>query len=130
MGGDLHPFTAYFGGTKLEAEADAIIGQGAHDIAKAAEFEVIAHAYDTGRLAEGFIVTRIKSLSWRIINIVHYASFVHDGTTKMRARPFFQWAFDSRAGETVARLGALLNGGSGGGRMSIQQASDMLDGGL
>lgn len=130
MAGRLSPFSAFF--KNVDAEADAIIAQGADDVARIAEFEVISAAYDTGRLSEGFAVQRIRALAYRISNNVYYASYVHDGTIHMNARPFMDWAVDAHGDTTVRRLEGLLNGrrgiSGGSSKMSVEEASKLLGG--
>jgi HK97 gp10 family phage protein len=41
---------------------------------------------------------------------VDYASYVHDGTEKMRARPFLDMALAAQVAETETRLATMFNG--------------------
>jgi len=123
-GSELAPFTAFF--KNIDADADAIIGEGAADIARLAEFEVIATAYRTGRLSEGFAVQKIRNLKYRISNMVHYAEVVPEGWGHQPyARPFMTRAIDTHGDKTTNRLKALLQTGrssAGGAKMSVEEA--------
>lgn len=60
----------------LEAESKKAITQGE------------TRAIDTGRLRADIIVRQITPLSATIGPLVHYAVYVHEGTHKMRPRPY------------------------------------------
>lgn len=53
---------------------------------------------DTGFLRGPGMNTTFDALTGHIGNDAPYASFVHDGTSKMSARPFFEWGIE--AGES------------------------------
>ncbi len=53
---------------------------------------------DTGTLRRGVISmgsVRVEKTKAIISPNVEYALYVHEGTSKMRKRPFFQWGLDS-----------------------------------
>lgn len=50
---------------------------------------------DTGRLRSAHQI-KVGAFESKVYNKVQYASFVHDGTSRMRARPFYEWAKDKK----------------------------------
>lgn len=49
-------------------------------------------ALRTGRLRADLVVRELTPISVKVYPIVNYAVFVHEGTYKMEARPFFEVA--------------------------------------
>lgn len=56
---------------------------------------------DTGFLRGPGMTTTFQTLVGHIGNSAPYAEYVHDGTSKMAARPFFDWG--AEAGESQAQ---------------------------
>lgn len=50
---------------------------------------------DTGFLRETGMVTSFEALIGRLDNTAPYATYVHDGTKKMEARPFFDQGIEA-----------------------------------
>jgi hypothetical protein len=49
---------------------------------------------DTGRMRQSIIARQISQFAAGVAAPVHYAKYVHDGTGKVPARPFFQYALE------------------------------------
>lgn len=53
---------------------------------------------DTGRLRQSVRATKTALFGAEIDAPVDYADYVHEGTSKMPARPFFEWFLDDFGG--------------------------------
>jgi len=49
---------------------------------------------DTGFLKGKGMETTFEALTGRITNSAPYSTYVHEGTSKMQARPFFMWGVE------------------------------------
>lgn len=54
---------------------------------------------DTGRLRQSIQKRKIALMAAEIFAPVQYAEFVHQGTSKMPARPFFEWVWADFGGK-------------------------------
>lgn len=82
-------------GRIIEEKIDDILNRGAMQLQARAMIECVENAFDTGNLANSFQHAKIGQMTYEIYTTVEYAKYVHDGTYKMAARPFFVWALDS-----------------------------------
>lgn len=54
---------------------------------------------DTGRLRQAIQKRKLALMAAEIYTGTHYAGYVHDGTSRMPARPFFKWSLEEFGGE-------------------------------
>lgn len=79
-------------GEKIEKQVDLVIRKGVAEVQRNAVMEVVQNAFDTGNLAASIQQAKIGQLHYEVYTVVDYAGYVHDGTERMGARPFFVWA--------------------------------------
>lgn len=63
---------------------------------------------DTGFLRETGMQTSFAALIGQIDNIAPYATYVHEGTKLMEARPFFEWGAESGKDQVDAIFDAAM----------------------
>lgn len=80
---------------RIEEKVDTVLRKGAFMLQRAATMEIVANAFDTGNLASSVSWAKLGVMNYQVYTNVDYAGYVHDGTEKMGARPFFVWASDS-----------------------------------
>lgn len=97
----------------MTGKVDLILRKGAAEIHRTAVLEVITNAFDTGHLAASISWAKLGVANIIIYTDVDYAGYVHDGTEKMSARPFFVWAFDAHVKKVERALEMLLEGSGG-----------------
>ena len=49
---------------------------------------------DIGNMASRITKRKIQALAAGVVGGAHYSGYVHEGTRKMRARPYFEWSLE------------------------------------
>lgn len=62
--------------------------------AKTTGYDARGMPVDTGHLRRNIKKRRIQQLAAGVFGGAKYSKFVHQGTSKMRKRPFFQWSLE------------------------------------
>jgi hypothetical protein len=59
---------------------------------------------DSGRLRQSIQSRRLSAVAAGVYSPVRYASSVHEGTSRMPPRPFFQWSFEMGTQQDIERI--------------------------
>jgi hypothetical protein len=59
---------------------------------------------DHGRLRQSIQKRRLSLLGAEIFTATNYAAHVHDGTSRMPARPYFRWLWEDFEGEQLTEV--------------------------
>lgn len=99
---------------RIDAEAKTAIARALDVVATEVWGEcvrlVVEHAFLTGNLAGSLRPRKVSDLRWVVETHVEYAPYVHDGTYRMAARPWFVWAADAKQGAMRVAVAAALGG--------------------
>lgn len=98
-------------GEKIEKQVDLVLRKGVAEVQRNAIMEIVQNAFDTGNLASSVQQARIGHMHYEVYTIVDYAGYVHDGTERMGARPFFVWA-TAPVFPKIERAIAIVTGGA------------------
>jgi HK97 gp10 family phage protein len=59
---------------------------------------------DHGRLRQSIAKRRLGLMAAEVFTSTNYAGFVHDGTSRMPARPYFRWVWEDFEGEQLTEV--------------------------
>ncbi len=59
---------------------------------------------DSGRMRQSIQSRQITAIAAEIFAPVNYSGYVHDGTSRVPARPFFDWALEAGTAERIAQI--------------------------
>lgn len=97
---------------RIEQGTHDEVRRAAHAVRNRARQNIVASdAIVTGNLWRSITVGETSDTQAEVYSMADYASYVHDGTEKMRARPFLTQAIEAQAEETAQRLKQMVEAG-------------------
>ena len=67
-------------------------------------FDAVGIPVNTGFLRQSIQTLDISLLAAGVVAYANYSGYVHDGTGRMPARPFFQWALEAGAQDHIQKI--------------------------